>query len=135
MYGEPHVTYRPAIRQLAPHLVVVGLVFVASIALRDASLTVIALLGLGVVLLMWRRFGTLLRHDGIVLLGVTNRFVPWSRVEDLAEHAQFGGRGVFLKEADGRRTLLKAPRDGRLARDPGYEDKRDRILRYWRSNR
>jgi hypothetical protein len=135
MYGEAPVSYHPSIRQLVPHLVVVGLVLVASIVLRDASLTVIAVIGLVAVLVMWRRFGTLLRHDGIVLLGLTSRFVPWSRVEDVAEHTQFGGRGVFLKESDGRRTLLKAPRDGRLAPDPDYEDKRDRILRYWRTNR
>lgn len=135
MYGEPGVIYRPVIRQLVPNLVVVAIVLVASFLLRDPVLTWIAGLGLLVVFIMWQRFGTAVADAGIVILGLRNRMIPWSAIDDVSEHGQAGGRGVVVTETGGRRTLLKAPRDGRLAPDPDYETKRDAILREWATNR
>lgn len=135
MYGEPDVIYRPEIRQLVPHLVVVAVVLVAAVALADPALVGIAFLGLLIVVFMLRRYGTQLRDDGIVVLGITNRFIPWPAIEDVSELAQAGGRGVVVRESGGRRTLLKAPRDARMAPDPDYDEKRDRIILEWSANR
>ena len=135
MYGEPDVIFRPAIRQLVPHIVVVAVVLVTALVLRDAALVGIAVIGLLLVAFMWRRYGTVVKDDGIVVLGVTNRLIPWSEVEDVSELNQAGGRGVVVKEVGGRRTLLRAPRDARMTPDPDYDEKRDRILREWAASR
>ncbi len=135
MYGEPDVIFRPAFRQLVPHIVVVAVVLVTALVLRDPALVGIALVGLLLVAFMWRRYGTVLKDTGIVVLGVTNRLIPWSAVEDVTEISQAGGRGVVVREVGGRRTLLKAPRDARMAPDPDYDEKRDRILREWAESR
>jgi membrane protein implicated in regulation of membrane protease activity len=135
MYGEPGVIYRPVLRQLMPNLVVVAIVLVASILLQDPVLTWIAGLGLLIVFIMWQRFGAAVADSGIVVLGLRNRVIPWSAIEDVREHAQAGHRGIVVTETGGQRTLLKAPRDGRLAPDPDYDKKRDAILREWAANR
>lgn len=134
MYGQADVTYRPMLRQLVPELALVGVAIVTSALLHDAALVAVSVLALGLVVLMWRRFGTLVRHDGLVVLGMRNRFIPWADVDEVREHRQYGGRGIIVVEPSGRRTLLKAPRDGLLSPDRGYDEKHDHIVRSWEAS-
>ena len=135
MYGRPDLTFRPTLRQLMPQLVLVVVAITIAALVHDDVLVAISVLGLGYVLLMWRRFGTHLTSADLVVLGMRNRVVPWTHVQDLQEHRQLGGRGLVMTDTSGHRTLLKAPRDSRLAPDPGYGAKRDEIIAAWKAER
>lgn len=130
------LTFRPSLRQLAPQLVLVAAAVAVAAVLRDGALLLVSALGLALVLAMWRRYGTRVTAGGLVYLGLTgDRTIPWAQVQTVDEHAQLGGRGLLVREATGRRTLLRAPRDSRLSPDPDYEAKRDTIVRAWRAGR
>jgi hypothetical protein len=131
VYGRPDLTIRPTLRQVLPQLVIAVLAIGVAAALRDAALVAACALGLGYVLLTWRRFGTHLTSGDVVVLGIRNRIIAWEDVKEVREHRQFGARGLVLTETTGRRTLLKAPHDSRLAPDEDYETKRDQIIEAW----
>ena len=134
MSASAAVTYRPTLRQLLPQIVLVVAAFAASAALGDLALLIISFAFLGMVLFVWRRFATVVQREGLLVMGVTNRTIPWNAITRLQEHEQFGGRGLVVVERSGRKTLLKAPRDSLLSRDRHYEEKRDHIMWSWEAS-
>jgi hypothetical protein len=135
VYGRPDVTFHPLVRQLWLEIAVVAIAFAVAAAVGDSTLVVLALVALVYLLLLWRLSGTHVTSNDLVLLGFRHRRVPWTQVQEIEERSQFGGRGLLVIEKSGRRTLLKAPREGRLAPDPDFDAKRDQVISAWKAGR
>jgi hypothetical protein len=135
VYGAPPLTVRPRLAQLTPQLVVGAVALAIAGSLQDRTLVVAVLLGIGYLVLIWRTHGTHLTDDELVLLGLRNRAIRWTEVATIREQRAFGGRGLLVEETSGRRALLPAPRDSRLARNRDYESERDAVLKAWEHGR
>jgi hypothetical protein len=135
VYGAPPLTVRPRLRQLVPQLVIGVLALAVAASLQDRSLVAAVVLGIAYLVLIWRTHGTHLTDDELVVLGVRNRTIPWAEVAVIREQRAFGGRGLLVEETSGRRALLPAPRDSRLAPNRDYERDRDTVLKAWEHGR
>jgi hypothetical protein len=134
MYGAPPVTIRPQLPQLVPQLAVGVVTLAVGAVLQDRALVVIALFGIGYLVMVWRQHGTHLNDHELVLLGLRNRTIPWAAVAEIREHSVFGGRGLLVEETSGRRTPLTAPRHSRLLPDRDYARRRDQVLAAWQES-
>lgn len=135
MYGAPPLTVRPRLRQLVPQLVVGAVALAVAGAMQDRTLVSAVALGILYLLLIWRTHGTHVNDHELVLLGLRNRAIPWTQVAAIREQQAMGGRGLLVEETSGRRALLPAPRDSRLARNRDYERDRDAVLDAWEQGR
>jgi hypothetical protein len=83
-----------------------------------------------ILLELWvlnRYVGVTLTSEAAVVHNLRRRTIPWANVSEVAVERFAGGRRVVLYETGGRRTPLRMPSSGFLARDRRFDDKVETI--------
>ncbi|MEV0737646.1 hypothetical protein AB0I51_17095 [Streptomyces sp. NPDC050549] len=81
------------------------------------------------------RFGITLTPSAAVVHNLRRRTIPWSDIQAVQPESLFGTTTIVLYEANGRRTRLRAPSTGFLARDRHFEEKFHTIGTWWLTHR
>ncbi len=95
----------------------------------------VAMVLLAVAGYLYLRRGIDLTAGSMRVRGLRRRTLNWPDVSDISVESRRGGRRVVVHEANGRRTILPAPRIGLLLWDPGFQDKVHTLDRWWRHQR
>jgi hypothetical protein len=98
------------------------------------TVAVLALIGAVLYQACWRS-GLTLDRDHLAVHRLRRRTIAWADIAAVATERIRGSHRVVVRETDGRRTVLPAPRIGLLLWDRRFEAKAQRIHASWVDNR